>query len=421
MSLAPNAISLSNSTFEAFDDGIVGVVTVSDPDTPMSDIVVTVDDPNFEVVWHDGWLLLQVKDGVETIPPGEINVDLTATDPDGGTLTVSFPLTAVADTEIEDDDDNDFSGSSDDDVVNGLGGNDTLQGKAGNDHLSGGTGSDHLDGGTGNDWLNGNADDDYLYGAKGNDLLWGGTGGDHLDGGAGDDMLSGDDGDDVLIGGKGVDNLQGGNGDDTISILGKDDIFDTFNGGSGEDSISVVGSKAVMLAGFNASDDSIETWSGNGHELIGTKSDDDFDLSGLNTVKNLSFVDGGKGNDTIIGSDAWNGVLRGNKGSDTLHGGSGDDVLDGGKDKDPDIFVFNTGDGHDTIRNFLVNKSDAALDDHIELTGFAVADYNDLHDLMTQVGQNVVIDFNGDGSDTLTIERTTISFLDAHSSDFHLV
>jgi hypothetical protein len=39
---------------------------------------------------------------------------------------------------------------------------------------------------------------------------------------------------------------------------------------------------------------------------------------------------------------------------------------------------------------------------------------------MTQDGKNVVIDFHGDGTDTLTIVKTTVATLDLHQSDFHL-
>jgi hypothetical protein len=85
--------------------------------------------------------------------------------------------------------------------------------------------------------------------------------------------------------------------------------------------------------------------------------------------------------------------------------------------------VFGNGDGHDTIMDLTFDKKNALLDDHIDLTGLGLPnDYMaSVHAHMTQVGTNVVIDFHGDGTDTLTIMKTTIAILDAHASDFHLV
>ncbi|WP_187362567.1 putative Ig domain-containing protein [Massilia rubra] len=68
-------------------------------------------------------------------------------------------------------------------------------------------------------------------------------------------------------------------------------------------------------------------------------------------------LDGGEGNDVLQGGDG-NDVLQGGDGSDDLHGGSGVDLLNGGRgddilrqgsNADMDTFVFNQGDGTDTI------------------------------------------------------------------------
>ena len=159
---------------------------------------------------------------------------------------------------------------------------------------------------------------------------------------------------------------------------------------------------------------------GNGHELLGTTAANTFDLSGLTSVSGLTFVDGGAGNDTIIGSNAWNGDLRGGVGNDTLHGGASDDHLTGGAGTD--TFVFNNGDGHDTIMDFTVNTKTPTLDDKINLLGFGTDYTTVVHNHMTQIAPTVVvIDFLGDGSNTLTINNATIGFLDAHTADFHLV
>ena len=128
-------------------------------------------------------------------------------------------------------------------------------------------------------------------------------------------------------------------------------------------------------------------------------------------------MDGGAGDDVITGTP-FNDDLRGGAGNDTLQGGRGDDKLTGSAGAD--TFVFKNGDGHDTIMDFTINAKNPALDDHISLAGFGTDYTTDVHNHMTQVGTDVSIDFHGNGSDTLTIKNATISFLDAHHTDFLL-
>jgi serralysin len=85
-------------------------------------------------------------------------------------------------------------------------------------------------------------------------------------------------------------------------------------------------------------------------------------------------LNGGAGNDTIYG-DAGNDTLNGGVGADTLYGGKGNDTLNGGVGADTlyggkgndtlkggagaDTFVFQAGDGRDTILDFrAVDKLD---------------------------------------------------------------
>lgn len=247
-------------------------------------------------------------------------------------------------------------------------------------------------------------------------------GDDTISGLEGNDVISGLGGDDRLDGGKGNDTLNGGNGDDLFVVTGnKNYLTDVFNGGNGDaDAILVTGATAAALASFNASSADIERWIGNNHELLGTKTANVFDLSGLTSVTGLTFIDGGEGSDTIIGSDAWDGDLRGGKGNDTLHGGTGNDHLTGGANVD--TFIFAVGDGEDTIVDFAgdtMKGRKLILGDKIELSGLGSEYTNDVHNHMTEVGGNVEINFNG--TDKLTINNTTIAFLDAHSSAFLFV
>ena len=86
-------------------------------------------------------------------------------------------------------------------------------------------------------------------------------------------------------------------------------------------------------------------------QIIGTDGDDNLvGPRGRNTA-----LDGGAGNDTLIGdtgNDTLSGgddadTIFGGEGDDTLNGGAGDDMLDGGNGAD--TYVYNRGDGNDTI------------------------------------------------------------------------
>lgn len=108
--------------------------------------------------------------------------------------------------------------------------------------------------------------------------------------------------------------------------------------------------------------------------------------------------------------------LYGNAGSNKLIGGAGDDLLLGGKGKDvlsgnagADTFVFKTGFGSDTIKDFLSGE------DHIDLSGAGkIASFTDLvsHHL-TAEGSDLVIH---NGADTLVLHDVQKS--DLNVSDF---
>ena len=357
MALAPTNIDLSNLEFQANDDGIIGIVTVTDSDTPLSDMTVTVDDPRLQIVsdFSEGSgtvFLLRVVDGVTTIDPGDLSINLTATAPDGS-LVEDFTLTAVAGT-LETGGDDKFKGTkSTADFVSGLGGDDDLSGKNGNDHLSGGDGDDRLDGGNGRDVLFGDAGDDGLTGGNSNDILVGGDGNDSLNGGNSSDVLVGGAGNDILDGGNAKDLLNGGDGDDTLS------------GGNGVD----------ILAG-GAGNDSLT---------------------------------GGNGKDELAGDDG-DDVLDGGNGGDTLIGGAGNDTLTGGRG--PDFFVVNDVTfGNDTVTDFKVNVDTLQFDSSV----FASA--ADVLDAAAQVGDDVVITF--DASNTVTLQDVVLTNL--HESDILIV
>jgi Ca2+-binding RTX toxin-like protein len=136
--------------------------------------------------------------------------------------------------------------------------------------------------------------DDVLVGGDGADTVGGGAGADRLDGGAGNDTLNGDSGDDRMVGAAGNDVLNGGTGTDTADY-------------SARVASLTVTIDAVANDGAPGETDNVKT-----------------------DVEN---VDGGGGNDVLIGGTA-NNVLTGGAGHDSLDGDAGNDTLDGGTGDD---------------------------------------------------------------------------------------
>jgi len=208
--------------------------------------------------------------------------------------------------------------------------------------------------------ITGGTQDDSLTGDGQNNTLRGGGGNDVLAGLAGNDLLQGEDGDDTLVGGSGADSLNGGAGTDTASYAGSssaivlnlgkpaegsgdaqgDVLTDieiivgsslgdtfvagagktdyTYNGGSGTDTVSFAASTSAVTVSLLASTSSGGLAQGAKYVSIEnlTGSDGNDSLQG-DTQANL--LQGGKGDDTFLGS------LGGN---DTLDGGIGNNTAD---------------------------------------------------------------------------------------------
>lgn len=91
--------------------------------------------------------------------------------------------------------DDTITGAAGGDVLNGAGGNDQVVGDLGQDTITGGLGNDTLDGGGGADAIDGGPGADQIVGGSGNDSLFGADGADTVVGGAGNDVLDGTQGD----------------------------------------------------------------------------------------------------------------------------------------------------------------------------------------------------------------------------------
>lgn len=102
-------------------------------------------------------------------------------------------------------------------------------------------------------------------------------------------------------------------------------------------------------------------------------------------------------------------VLEGGAGRDFLRGGEGNDILSGGAGRDrldgfagDDLFIFNTGDGRDTIANFELLGDD----DTIQLGVDGIDSLEDFLGTLSRVrdaGDAVAATFDFGGGDSLTI------------------
>ncbi|MFY9259445.1 MAG: calcium-binding protein, partial [Gallionella sp.] len=257
-------------------------------------------------------------------------------------------------------------------------------------------------GGAGNDILNGGAGDDLIDGGAGNDVITDTVGLNKLIGGAGDDYinghgwLEGGTGNDILIGG-GIDAVTGsgdtyifnvGDGQDSISDFGSPIISSTnvkdvvqFGVGITPTAISLSRNNTDLVFNIGQSDQlTIKNWFVNsGYQIEafnfadgtiwdpiqirsmmvsynGTAAGDI--ISGWSTN---DLIDGGAGNDMITDTFGLNKLIGGAgddriTGHGTLAGGTGNDTLIGaGMDAvtgSGDTYVFNVGDGQDSISDF---------------------------------------------------------------------
>ncbi len=123
---------------------------------------------------------------------------------------------------------------------------------------------------------------------------------------------------------------------------------------------------------------------------------------------------GGAGNDTIYGGSGSDSIygeagkdrLFGDAGADTLIGGAGDDFLTGGAGKD--IFYYASGDGNDTILDFVSGQDKIKLGGGAPVTGYSVKNGDAVLTLgngkitLKGVGHNDINIVNADNS-TLTL------------------
>ena len=228
--------------------------------------------------------------------------------------------------------------------VFGLGGNDVITLNQANGALPrallfGGAGNDVLTGGAGADQLFGQADNDTLRGMGGNDFLFGGAGNDILTGGDADDQMFGEGGDDRMIWNPGDDTdlVEGGAGNDTSEVNG---------GGGAEVFTATANGTRVRFDRVDPAPFALDIGTTENLVVNMNGGDDFFSATGNLAALIKITVDGGAGNDTILGSN----------GNDLLLGGSGNDFIDGQQGADVallgagnDVFQWDPGDGSDVV------------------------------------------------------------------------
>lgn len=256
------------------------------------------------------------------------------------------------------------------------------------------------------DTIQGSRYDDFIYGNAGNDILQGDAGADYLDGGKGNDGLLGGDGADRLTGGADNDYMLGGAGDD-VFLIGTKAGSDSIEGGTGYDSIVASADNAVLGWKDVREVESISSGGFANFRIVGTGSDQTFDLAGM-TVSGVRSIDGGGGADTIIGTTADDTIIGGS-GNDTLNGGVGNDVFQfkGASGVD----TIDGGEGYDTVQagadNAALNWGSLTSIEMIDGDGFANVriiggSANDIIDLSTHLLSDIAGIDGGAGDDMIT-------------------
>ena len=326
----------------------------------------------------------------------------------------------------------------------------TVDGGAGNDTILGGNGVDLLLGGEGNDFVDGQQGDDVAFLGAGDDSF-------QWDPGDGSDTVEGQDGTDTMVfNGSGaaeifdasatgqrlrftrnignivmdtddveiVDlNALGGSDTITVNDLSGTDVveFDAdlagtlggsagdaqpdtliVNGTDGDDIIDVLGSgTSASVVGLAAQVDIVNSDGADDSLVINTLGgDDSVSATTLPAGVITLTVDGGAGDDSLLGSQGTD-VFLGGDGNDFIFGDNGNDLgLMGAGD---DVFQWDPGDGNDTLEGqdgtdtMLFFGSDASENIDIVANGGRVLFLRDVANVTMDLDDVESIDFRALG------------------------
>jgi Ca2+-binding RTX toxin-like protein len=271
----------------------------------------------------------------------------------------------------------------------------TMLGGSGNDVMTGGSGADLLLGQTGNDTMLGKGGADRMFGGGDNDTMTGGDADDQAFGEAGDDRMIWNPGDDTDLN-------EGGDGIDTTEV----------NGGNGAESFTTTANGArVRFDRVDPAPFSVDMGTTENLVLNANGGDDSYAATGNLAALVKITVDGGAGNDRILGSN----------GADDLRGGDGDDFIDGNQGNDvgtmgagDDTFQWDPGDGNDTIEgqdgadSMLFNGANIAENFDVSANGGRVRFFRNIANIVMDLDDVETIDLNAlGGADNLVVNDVT--------------
>ncbi len=313
-------------------------------------------------------------------------------------------------------DENRIEGTSSSEFLTGGIGADRIEGEGGNDTLIGGEGADRLDGDSGNDSLDGGVGADRIKGGNGADMLTGGNGADRFDFDANDSTAANLD---FITDFESQDKINLSN----LGVTSLNQVNVSFN--SGITTVAVPGTSfQLALNGSHNLSASNFIFFGQSNDLSGNDSPGDWDDSfedsllggmgddsltgdiyddliygggGVNAPSdNGDHIYGHRGHDRIYGNGGAD-VIFGDDSvnddvgyDDSLYGGLGDDSLFGGAGDD-EIF------GHDGNDLLCSGKGDDSM------TG---GSGNDIFLILNNTGYNLILDFDDNGTDVMSIQRT---------------
>jgi Ca2+-binding RTX toxin-like protein len=187
-----------------------------------------------------------------------------------------------------------------------------------------------------------------ITGTAGDDSILGTAGDDVIAAGAGNDRVISLGGNDIACLGVGKDFFLGGDGLDRVVAEAAPDGADVFQGGADHDTVDYSARTGAVKVSLDQIADDGAAGEGDNVDLaveniVGGAGDDS--LSGNNQSTALQGqLDGGPGNDTIIGSQGAD-FLQGGDGTDRIAGLAGEDILLGGSGDD----TLNGGAGFDQV------------------------------------------------------------------------
>ena len=298
----------------------------------------------------------------------------------------------------------------------GLSGNDTLTLNESNGALP----KANLFGGGGNDVLTGGSGADLAFGQSGNDTLLGRGGADMLFGGSNSDTLTGGDADDQVFGQSDADRMIWNPGDDTDlneGGLGTDTV--EVNGGNGAEAFTTTANGTrVRFDRIDPAPFSIDIGTSENLMVNANGGNDQFSATGNLAALIAITVDGGTGDDTLLGSNGSD-VLRGGDNNDFIDGQQGNDFIFAGNGDD--VMQWDPGDGNDVVEgqagNDRLQFNGSAGSEQIELSA------NGSRTRLTRSLANIVMDLDDvERVDVLALGAAdTLIINDLASTDVNVV